>query len=69
VPLGDLRIVGPAVIAVCALILIARTRGVYTKWLAVNIIVSALALTYVIDPTVFAELLRQGAEEGLNAIR
>ncbi|MDP2300067.1 MAG: hypothetical protein U1E08_09715 [Coriobacteriia bacterium] len=68
VPLGDLRIVGPAVIAVCALILIARTRGVYTKWLAVNIIVSALALTYVIDPTVFAELLRQGAEEGLNAI-
>jgi hypothetical protein len=69
VPLGDLRIVGPAVIAVCALILIARTRGVYTKWLAVNIIVSALALTYVIDPTVFAELLRQGAEEGLNAIQ
>jgi hypothetical protein len=68
VPLGDLRIVGPALIAVCALILIARTRGVYTKWLAVNIIVSALALTYVIDPTVFAELLRQGAEEGLNAI-
>ncbi|MDO8881254.1 MAG: hypothetical protein Q7W44_10745 [Coriobacteriia bacterium] len=69
VPLGDLRIVGPAVIAVCALILIARTRGVYTKWLAVNIIVSALALAYVIDPTVFAELLRQGAEEGLNAIQ
>jgi len=68
IPLGDLRIVGPAVIAVCALILIVRTRGVYTRWLAVNIIVGALALTYVLDPSVFSELLRQGAQEGLNAL-
>jgi hypothetical protein len=68
IPLGDLRIVGPAVIAVCALILISRTRGVYTRWLAVNIIVSALALTYVLEPSVFTELLRQGAQEGLDAI-
>lgn len=68
IPLGDLRVVGPAVIAVCALILIARTRGVYTKWLAVNIILTALALTYVLDPGMFTELLRQGAQEGLNSI-
>jgi hypothetical protein len=69
IPLGDLRIVGPAVIAVCALILIVRTRGVYTRWLAVNIIVSALALTYVLDPNVFTELLRQGAQEGLDSLQ
>lgn len=69
IPLGDLRIVGPAIIAVCALILIVRTRGVYTRWLAVNIIVAALALTYVLDPTVFVDLLRQGAQEGLNQIQ
>ncbi len=68
IPLGELRIVGPAVIAVCALILIVQTRGVYTRWLAVNIIVSALALTYVLDPTIAAELLRQGAQEGLDAL-
>ncbi len=68
IPLGDLRIVGPAVIAVCALILIARTRGIYTRWLAVNIIIAALALTYVLDPTVFGELLRQGAQEGLKSL-
>jgi len=68
IPLGDLRIVGPAIIAVCAIILIVRTRGVYTRWLAVNIIVSALALTYVLDPTIAAELLRQGAQEGLDAL-
>ncbi len=68
IPLGDLRIVGPALIAVCALILITRTRGVYTRWLAVNIIVAALALTYVLDPSVFSELLRQGAQEGLKQL-
>lgn len=68
VPLGDLRIVGPAVIAICALILMTRTRGVYTKWLAFNIIVTALALTYVLDPGVFTELLRQGAREGLERL-
>lgn len=68
IPLGDLRIVGPAIIAVCAIILIVRTRGVYTRWLAVNIIISALALTYVLDPNVAAELLRQGAQEGLDAL-
>jgi len=68
IPLGDLRIVGPALIAVCALILITRTRGVFTRWLAVNIIVAALALTYVLDPSVFTELLRQGAQEGLKQL-
>jgi hypothetical protein len=32
VPLGDLRIVGPTVIAVLSVILFTRTRGIYTKW-------------------------------------
>jgi len=69
VPLGDIRIVGPAVMAVLAIILILRTRGVYTRWLAANIIVCVLALTYVLDPNVFQELLRQGVQEGMNQIR
>lgn len=68
IPLGDMRIVAPALIAVAALILMARTRGAYTKWLAVNIIVSALALTYVLDSSTFAELLRQGAQQGLDSM-
>ena len=66
VPIGDLRIVGPALMAVLALILIVRTRGVYTRWLAANIIACVLAVTFVLDPTVFQELFRQGVEEGLN---
>lgn len=68
VPLGDIRIVGPALMAVLALILIVRTRGVYTRWLAVNVIVGVLALTYVLDPNVFRELLRQGVQEGMNQL-
>jgi hypothetical protein len=68
VPLGDIRIVGPAVMAVLALILIVRTRGVYTRWLAVNIIVCVLALTFVLDPMVFQGLLRQGVQEGFNQL-
>ena len=68
VPLGDIRIVGPAVMAVLALILIIRTRGVYTRWLAVNIIVCVLALTFVLDPNIFQELLRQGVQEGFNQL-
>jgi hypothetical protein len=53
VPLGDVKVVGPAIMAVLALILMARTRGRYTKWLAVNIIVTSFALIYVLDHTVF----------------
>jgi hypothetical protein len=68
VPLGDIRIVGPAVMAVLAILLIVRTRGVYTRWLALNIIVSVLALTYVLDPNVFQELLRQGVQEGFKQL-
>lgn len=66
VPLGDIRIVGPALMAVLAIILIVRTRGVYTRWLAVNIIACVLAITFVLDPHIFQELLRQGVQEGIK---
>lgn len=62
VPLGDIRMVGPAAMAACALILLARTRGRYTRWLAVNILVGTLALAYVLDPVVFEDLLRDGLQ-------
>lgn len=63
VPLGDIKLVGPAVMAVCAMILLVRTRGRYTRWLSVNILVGTLALAYVLDPAVFQELVRSGLEE------
>lgn len=64
VPLGDIKLVAPVLMAVLSVILIARTRGRYTRWLAVNILIGVLALTYLIDPEVTQELLREGMEQG-----
>ncbi|HHX45331.1 MAG TPA: hypothetical protein GX714_15285 [Chloroflexi bacterium] len=58
VPLGDVKVVGPAVMAVLALVLMSRTRGRYTKWLAANIIVTSFALIYVLDHTVFVRWIQ-----------
>ncbi len=68
VPLGDLRVVAPAAVAVLAVILLLRTRGVYTKWLAVVIFLAAFAVVYTLDPSYFGRLLRVGVEEASYAV-
>jgi len=68
VPLGDIKVVGPAIMAILTIILSVRTRGRYTKWLAVIIFITSLAIVYVLDPTVFSRLLRFGIEEGIRQI-
>lgn len=65
---GDLRILFPSLMAVLALILIQRTRGIYTKWLAALIFAGALAIVYLVDPIWFKELLNIGVEEALDQI-
>jgi hypothetical protein len=60
VPLGDLRIVGPGLVAALAVILFTRTRGIYTRWLAVVIFVTAFAIVYLIDPAAFGTLFEEG---------
>ncbi|MBC7257674.1 MAG: hypothetical protein H5T65_00320 [Chloroflexi bacterium] len=69
VPIGDITVVGPAILAVLSLILIARTRGRYTKSLAAIILVTSFAIVYAIDPTVFARWIRLALDQGLNLIR
>lgn len=66
VPLGDVKVVGMAAQAVLAIILFTRTRGVYTKWLAVIIFLMAFAAVYALDSTYFERLLRVGADEALR---
>ena len=66
VPLGSLTIVGPAVIAVLAVVLFLRTYGVFTKWLSVTIFVTAFVIIYTISPTTFQELLKYGVKEAIN---
>lgn len=66
VPLGDLRIVGSTIIAVLAVILYTRTRGIYTKWLAAVIFFTTIAIIYLIDPDVFQNLLENVFQQGLR---
>jgi len=68
IPLGDIKVVGPGIMAVLALILFVRTRGRYTKWLAIIIFVTALAVVYALDPSIFSQLLRFGIREGLDML-
>lgn len=55
VPLGPVTVVGPVVMAVVSVILMARTRGRYTRWLAGVILLGAGALIYILDPTLFGQ--------------
>lgn len=66
VPLGDLRVVGPAIIAVLSVILYTRTRGIYTRWLAAIIFVTSFAIIYLVDPVGFQEFLGFGIRELLR---
>lgn len=69
VPLGDIKLVGPAIMAVLAVVLFIRTRGRYTRWLAAVIFVSSFAILYALDPLIFERLVRFAVEEVLERIR
>lgn len=69
VPLGDIKIVGPALMIVLAVILFVRTRGRYTRWLAVIIFITALAIIYTINPAGFKDVLRFGTQEALDQVQ
>ena len=68
VPLGDVKVVGPALMAILAVILFVRTRGRYTKWLAVIIFITSFAILYALDPAIFSEMLRFGIKKGIEQI-
>jgi hypothetical protein len=69
VPLGDVRVVGPTIMAVLSVILFVRTRGVYTRWLAVVILATSFAIVYALDPVIFQDLLKLALGEGLKRVR
>ncbi|MBE3089348.1 MAG: hypothetical protein IMZ41_03600 [Actinobacteria bacterium] len=68
VPLGDIKIVGPIVMAILSIILFVRTRGRYTKWLAVVIFITCFAIVYVINPEIFKNLLGLAVDRGIEGI-
>ncbi len=65
VPLGDIKVVGPILLAAISLILLIRTYGIYTKWLSVIIIVSCFVIVYILSPDSFSDLLRSAIQRAL----
>lgn len=66
VPLGDIKIVAPILMAVLSAVLFFRTYGKYTKWLAVVIFVSALVTVYILDPNIIKTMLPGIIQQGTN---
>lgn len=62
VPLGDIKVLSPVLLAVFSTILFLRTAGPYTKWLSVIIFASAFIIIYVMSPDMFRELLRSSVQ-------
>lgn len=63
VPLGDLRVVGPAMMAVLSMVLYFRTRGKYTKWLAIIIFITSFAIVYTLDPEIFHTMIKMAFDQ------
>ena len=68
VPLGDIKIAGPIVMAILSIILFVRTRGRYTKWLAAVIFITCFAIVYAINPEIFKNLLGLVVDRGIEGI-
>ena len=68
IPLGDIKIVAPAIMAILAIILFTKTRGRYTKWLSIIIIITSFAIVYSLDPTIFETFLRIGIDEAIDQL-
>lgn len=63
VPLGDIKILAPILLAIFSTVLFLRTAGPYTKWLSVIIFASAFVTIYIMSPGMFRELLRSSIQQ------
>lgn len=62
----SITLAGPAIMAYFSYILIRRTAGVYTKWLAAIILIGSVGLFYILDPSIFSKFADMGIKEGIK---
>jgi hypothetical protein len=68
VPDIDITLGIPLLIAFFSTLLIRRTAGIYTKWLAVVILLGTVTLFYAIDPGLFEKFTGTELKEHINRI-
>ncbi len=68
VPLGEIKVVGPTLMSILSVILFVRTRGIYTRWLAVTIFITSLVIIYSVNPQIFSDLIKMALQEGLRQL-
>lgn len=61
-PLGDVKNIAPVLIILFSVYLFSKTAGRYTKWLSVIIVISALAIIYIINPLLFKQVVDKGVQ-------
>ncbi|MEJ5362129.1 MAG: hypothetical protein WHV26_08700 [Spirochaetota bacterium] len=64
-------LIAPVVLVIIAVFLFRRTAGIYTRWLAVVILITSVALFYSLDPELVKNLLstpevQQNIKEGVK---
>lgn len=55
-PVIDLKLIGPVVIAYFSYVLLRRTSEIYTKWLALVIFIGSAGLFLLLDPSLLTKL-------------
>lgn len=68
IPLGDIKVLGSALMAVLSVILFIHTNGPYTKWLSLIIFITSFAIIYSVDPVSFANFLRMAVQNVMHRI-
>lgn len=57
IPLGDVKVVFPAGMALLAALLWTRTRGIYTRWLAAIIFATSAVVVHLTAPEMLGDLV------------
>ncbi|MFA6255985.1 MAG: hypothetical protein WC606_02265 [Candidatus Absconditabacterales bacterium] len=68
IPLGDIKIAGPILMAILSLLLIGKTRGKYTIWLSIIIIITSLFVIYILNPDSFSKFVHIAIDQLMNRV-